>query len=73
MYEICKSVGFVDSIIGFVGVTVGFLVRIWILALDLVDLVLDLDLENAVQDLEECRTPHSDFTLFNNHTIHVHL
>ena len=26
VYEICKSIGFVDLIVGFVGVTVGFLV-----------------------------------------------
>ena len=58
MYEICKSIGFVDLIIGFAGVAIGFLgVTIGFLvdldfsvgfASDLVDLALDLDLEDVV-------------------------
>ena len=52
-------VGFVDVIIGFLGVAIEFLVDLYFsvgFALDLVDLALDLDLENVIRDLEECRT-----------------
>ena len=58
MYEICKSIGFVDLDVGFAGVAVGFLVDLNFsirFALDLVDLALDL--ENGVRDLKECWTP----------------
>ena len=46
-------VGFVGATNRFLGVTVGFL-----------DLSIGLDLENAVRDLEECRTPQLYYYMY---------